>query len=138
MSDNVNLLADVRELDRKLKQLPDKVRKTGGRKATRAAAKIVLEDAKRLVPYDTGLLESSLKVRARKRSRKNKNTVGHAVVTGEGFFKGETFYGGFLELGTKHIDADPYLRPAIYGNQNRIREEWSRVLREWFHTEGVK
>ena len=138
MPDDFNLIADINELDRMLEQLPKKLRNKGARKATREAAKIVLEDARRLVPVDTGQLESSLKVRARKRSRRNKGTVGHSVTTSEGLFKGEEFYGGFIELGTSKFEGDPFLRPAIWGNQQRIRMKFVQILRDWFRTDAVK
>lgn len=131
MPDAISLTMDTRELDAQLTALPKSLANKGARKATRAAAKVVLEDAKRLVPIDTGELERSLKVRARKRSRRNKGTVGHAVVTGEDLFRGDQFYGGFVELGTQHREADPYLRPALWGNQAKIFDEYKKVLRQW-------
>lgn len=136
--DDFNLISDIAELDRKLAELPKKLRNKGATKATRAAAKIVLVDAKQLVPHDTGALEASIKVRARKRSRRNKGTVGHSVTTSEGLFKGDEFYGGFVELGTEKWEGDPYLRPAIWGNQIRIKQEFVNILRNWFNTDAVK
>jgi HK97 gp10 family phage protein len=100
------------------------------RKATRAAMnEIVLPDAKALVPVDTGALEASLKTRALKRS---KGRIGHQVTTSEHhhMFKGDQFYGGFVELGTEKMEADPYLRPALYGNENAIKQTFAEALKE--------
>lgn len=125
------IITGVKEIDDKLHKFEGKVQKKALRKATRAAAKFVRDDAKALAPHDTGQLEASIKVKAIKRQR---GKIGHAVMTGEGLFKGETFYGGFVELGTQRMRADPYLRPALYGNEKetlaRFRVEMKKAIDE--------
>jgi HK97 gp10 family phage protein len=115
------------ELKAVLAALEPKVAKKLTRQAMRKAQKIVLADAKRLVPVDTGQLKKSLSIRALKRSR---SRFGVSVQTKEGLFKGEQFYGGFIELGTKKMQARPYLRPALYDNEARVREVFAGSLRE--------
>jgi len=141
----VIITGDV-ELAKALAEFEPKVQKALTRKATRAAAKLVLESAKARVPVLTGELESSLKVRAmkkRKGQRRGKK-FGHSVVTGEGFFVGDQFYGGFLELGTKErylkksgksvgripAGEHDFLRPALYDNKVAIRAIFNRVMRQ--------
>lgn len=116
------------ELKAQLAALEPKVAKKLTRKAMREAQKIVLADAKRLVPVDTGQLRKSLAIRALKRSR---SRFGVSVQTKEGLFKGEQFYGGFIELGTKKMEAKPYLRPALYDNEAKVRETFADSLREF-------
>lgn len=94
-------LTGNRRLDRLFQTLPVKVQKKVLRKPLREAAKVIQKQAKRNAPKDTGLLRRSLRVRAGRRSRRFKNTVRIVVITGEGFFKGETFYGAFQEFGWK-------------------------------------
>ena len=114
-----------KELDRKLKALPRKVAKKILRQALRAGAKIILAQAKANAPVATGQLKKSLKVRAMKRTRKG--TVGFKVQTKAGDFKGDEFYGSFLEYGFRRgkrpgkgaeytreiVPAQPFMRPAF-------------------------
>jgi len=81
-----------------LRQLPPILQKGALRKGIRAGAKIIAEEARRRVPVDTGALRKSIKVRAATRLRK-KTAVGVRVVAGEGDYKGDTFYGSFIEYG---------------------------------------
>lgn len=123
-----NVVTGDREVDKKLHELEPKLQKKFARQATRRAVReVVLPEALARVPVDTGQLESSLTARATKRSRE---FVGAQVVTREGFFSGETYYGGMVEFGTKNMEADPYLRPALYGNESRIREFFIRDIKE--------
>ena len=92
-------LQGARRLDRKLRMLPTRLAKKGIRQGLRAGAKIVHAQAVANAPVDTELLKKSLKVRAIKRRR---GSIGVAVQTKDGNFKGETFYGAFQELGWKH------------------------------------
>ena len=109
------------ELIRKLERCSRTDAKRAIRRGTRAAAKIVMPRARQLAPIlggklgrdvrgrykqvgrvdkrrTRGLLRRAIRVRATKRSRRY---IGAVVTLGEGFFKGETFYGAFQELGWK-------------------------------------
>jgi HK97 gp10 family phage protein len=130
-----------KELDALLKGLPLKAQKKLSRKATRKAAKdIVLPEARNRVGVDSGELEDSLKVKAIKRSR---SRFGHEVTTGDGFWKGDQFYGAFLEFGTKERQhksgkqvgqiqpgAHAFLRPAVYDNEGRITQLYVDAMKE--------
>lgn len=93
------IITGVKELMEKLDQFEPKLRKKILRKTLRKAAKPVLATARRYVPVDTAALKKSLKVRALKRSRRHKHRVGIAVMTSEGWFKGDEYYGAFVEFG---------------------------------------
>ena len=114
-------LTGVKELDNALRQFEPKLVKKIARKVVRKAAKPVQESAQRRVRVKTGRLKRSIKVRALKRSRKNKHRVGVRVITGEGFFQGSTFYGGFIEYGTKNMRKKPFMRPAMDENHETVR-----------------
>lgn len=120
MADKINIIVTGdKKLDRALRHLEKNVQRKFARKAMRKAAKdVILPEARARVPVDTGALERSLVVRAARRSRRG---IGVEVRTRDGLFAGDEFYGGFQELGTKHMPADPYLRPALYGNEAKIR-----------------
>jgi len=88
-----------KELNRKLQALKGPKQKQAVRKASRESLKATLvSSVNRAAPRRTGLLSRSVKVRALKRSR---TQVGARVTVGDGLFKGETFYAGFIELGRK-------------------------------------
>ena len=124
----------IDELDALFKEAIPKMQKQIVRKATRAVAKDVLADAKARAPHDTGLLESSLVVRSAKITNKRRRGIeGHSVETKDGLFRGETFYGAFVELGHKTrsgstVAEDSYLRYAIYTQKDRRRAIFANVM----------
>lgn len=121
-------LEGAKELERWMKTFPKRIQNKALRKASRDGAKVVAEDAKRLVPEDTGTLAASIKVRALKRSR---NKLGHGINVGSSkqfSTDGLPYYASFVELGTKHRPADPFLRPALWGNQEAIKRVFIKTL----------
>lgn len=100
----------AKELEKKLLSFEPKLGKKIIRQALRSGAKLILAEAKANVPVDTGALRDSLKVRA---MRKRKHRYGVMVQTSEGWFKGEQFYGAFVEFGTDKMAAQPFVRPAF-------------------------
>lgn len=87
------------ELDRKLKTLDKKVQKKVLRSSVKEAMTIVLHAARSAAPVLTGLLVSTLRVVAK--SSRRRGTVSAVVRTKDGDFKGDTFYGAFIEFGHK-------------------------------------
>jgi hypothetical protein len=97
-----------------------------------AVETIVAPKVRELIPYDDvgrgGFkddgehLEDQLVVKAMKRSR---TRVGYYVGFPWPLFQGPTFYGGFLEFGWDHkggfhVEADSFLRRALYPEADRI------------------
>lgn len=132
-------------VDNMLADLPDNLRKKCVRHATRKVAKIVLAEARRIAPRKTGALADSLRVRSMERSKRTrKGDIGHAVVTGERFFAGDQFYGGFLEFGTEqrftkkrdnrgridHLQWQ-FLRPALYADREGKRQVFVAEIQAW-------
>lgn len=70
-----------------------------GEQARNRALREIAEDARRNAPVDTGELASSIRV------------DGDTVVAGAD-------HGGYVELGTEHMRAQPYLRPSLYKRRN--------------------
>jgi len=105
-------LIGEKELQRKFKGLPGKLQRKIVRAAMKKAIEPVLQDAQSKAPVLTGKLKASLKVMSSNKYGK----ITTSVVTGEGFFKGDQFYGAFVELGTKHQPAKPFrLKAAKIG-----------------------
>lgn len=117
-------------LDTRLRQLASETGAKGinaeMRKATHEAVKeIVLPAVLDLIPVDTGELEDAIKIRAIKRSR---GKVGYYVGFADPLFQGDSYYGGFIEFGFTHfgnveVEADSYLRRALYPNAIIVLEQ---------------
>jgi len=125
MATNTVKLEGADQLRKKLLDLDKKVARKISSQALRAGAKIVLERARQLVPVKSGTLKRSLKVRAGKRKG---GRISFVVQTKAGDYRGETFYGSFLEFGHKvgkrrrvkgltdtreAVPPKPFLRPAF-------------------------
>jgi len=87
--------------------------------------KIVASRVKALVPVDSGLTRSSVKVRAAKRSRKG---FGINVQIGEGDYKGETFYAAFVEYGTIKNKAARFMLRSFLQTGKQARRMCERLL----------
>lgn len=106
------------EVDHLLKTLENKLKRKAIRKGTRAGAKIVVARARALVPVDTGLLESTLTVRAAKKVERG--NIGHSV-THRQSWKEDPFYAHFVEFGTvRWPGGSPYIRPALYDSRTKV------------------
>ena len=84
-------------------------------KAAMEGGQIVLEEAKRNCPVDTGTLRNSLKL------TKDKQTKTKATVKID--FDKSLKYGTHVELGTKYHPAQPFLRGSVDEKQNEINVE---------------
>lgn len=70
-----------------------------GQQTTGGITSEVAGDMRRLVPIDTGLLQS---------------TIEDITVDGRGVISVGTDYWEPVEYGTSHMDAQPFIRPAVY------------------------
>jgi HK97 gp10 family phage protein len=118
----------AKALERRLAKLDSKLARKTARQAVRAAAKVVLAEARNRATVDSGATRKSIKIRSG-RSRKKK-TVLLKVELGAGFFKGKTFYASFLEFGTSARAARPFLRPAFEAKKEAAAEAMVGVLRQ--------
>jgi HK97 gp10 family phage protein len=81
---------------RDLKQLPDKLSKKVLRVSMRDASKVILKAVKKEAPKRSGQLRKAIKVRS---SKRRKNKIGFRVSMAAGDYKGDAFYGSFIEFG---------------------------------------
>lgn len=89
------------ELAGKLRLLQSKASNPGS--TVMEGAKIIADEARRLVPVDTGALKASIK----ERLDSGGSTYAEAsILVGE-------YYGVFVEFGTSKMAAQPFLRPAF-------------------------
>lgn len=145
------VVTGVKELDATLRMMPVRLQRKLSKDACRVACKeIVLPDAQRDVPVDSGELESSLIVKTMKRyrdksktsrSRSGETLIGWQVTTKYGMFEGDTFYGGFQEYGWRDKwgnfhEGTPFLRPALWSNAAKIHTLFVAVLRGFVKAEA--
>jgi HK97 gp10 family phage protein len=119
------VVSGVKELDAKFASIEPKIAKKVARKAMRDGAKKIEARAKANLSangnIDTGELRRGIKVRAMKRSR---SRIGVWIATTErkqASKKGFRFGGYQLEYGTKHAQAEPFMRPAGNDSEPAIR-----------------
>lgn len=112
-------LEGVSELKAALAELSNEVATKEGRRANRAAAKVVFDAVYSYAPHrpgvqkkyykgsgrDYGDLRDNIKIRLAK-ARKD-NVITYNITTGN------AFWAGFLEFGTVNMTARPWMRPAF-------------------------
>lgn len=123
MAKRVLVITGSKRLTRMLNALGSKQARAFHRKAIRTAAKVVLAEAKRRSPVRTGKLRSSLTVKALKRSRKG---IGVQVTQKEGAFKGEAFYGSFVEFGYRRGK-----RRKEYRRKGGLQDTRKKIPGQW-------
>ncbi len=113
-----------RELERNLERTERAI--SGGAliSATKKGAQVIADAAKTRAPRRTGKLAES---------------IGHEVTETSGSAVQEkigagVFYGGLVELGTRHNPARPFLRPALDERGNAAvdataKDLWARIRR---------
>jgi HK97 gp10 family phage protein len=115
----------LRELDQALKAFPLKVQKNVLSSAVRAAAKPIIKDAKTRAPkadephrsfegriVQPGNLRKTIRT-SRIKSRASQGVVGFYIGPLKKKGLEDPFYWVFLEEGTKHIEARPFLKTAF-------------------------
>jgi HK97 gp10 family phage protein len=139
------------DLDRRLRRLPDQVRRVTLVKAIKAGAEPILTGALARVPRDTGLLARSLKTKFTRRGifrvaaqvgvfgdkrarRRGKATIATVRIKGKVFQArrdpDDPYYARFVEMGTSKMGARPFLRPAFDGGKEQSVQLQAKVLRE--------
>ena len=117
------------QLQRALERLPLGIQRKAVRKGLRVGAKRIQSKAKQLAPKDTGTLRRSIKVRARKRSRRE---IGILVLALDNIGAAK------VELGTDRQAPTPYLRPAADSEQAKAIEAIANAIREQIDVELAK
>jgi HK97 gp10 family phage protein len=115
-------LEGAEELDRALRQVSGRATGLTLARAADAGARVIAEEAKRLAPRDSGDLAEGITVQP---GRLQQGRAQINVGPGK-----DEWYGALQELGTKHMAANPFLRPAIEGKQAEAVEAVLDVLRD--------
>lgn len=125
MADGIDIkLFGAEELTKSLKAMPEKLVKKNLRKAFKKQMEKVFQAAMARVPELSGRLKNSFKIKI----YFNKNRIACRLIC----LDPEVFYVMFIELGTSHAPAKPFLRPAMSeteaGNLAGIIEELNRFV----------
>lgn len=116
------VVTGIKQLDRSLQSLGTKVANKIARKSMRKIGKLVKAAAERKLAandsVESGKLRRGLRIKAMKRSR---GRLGIQVETTVGKHEDPGFGGAEVEFGTKRSQTKPFLRPAIYDNEDIIR-----------------
>ena len=110
---------DTKKLLEALKQFPQNIQKNVVTGAVRAGAKVLVDEARRNVPIDTGNLKKS--IGTIKRKTKDKNIVKFSV-SPRRKGKNDGFYGHMIEFGTSKMSAQPFMRPTFENQDNESIE----------------
>ena len=110
--------AELEALEKRLNDVADKVAKKALRGAARKGMNKVRKEARENAPEDTGLLDENFALMTRTRMSEVIAKIG---IRG-GARQNDTtpFYFRFVELGTKDIQAKPFLRPALENNAQTV------------------
>ena len=69
--------------------------------------------------------------------KKKVKIEGESIVGRVGLAK-EAFYALFFERGTKYMDADPWLEPALKNNQQKVIERFGAGIEKWIKKLAAK
>ncbi|AEC22288.1 hypothetical protein PT7_P052 (plasmid) [Pusillimonas sp. T7-7] len=124
-------MTGLRELGAAMKELDSRVQKRIARSATAAGARVIANEAKKLVPVDTGNLKKNIRTANLKPNQPGlqETVVGVRV---KGKKDDSAYYFRFLEFGTAHMAPRPFLRPAFETKKQeaagKIKEQLAKRL----------
>ena len=124
----------AKEMEALLKKLGPVVASKIGDQALRAGAKVIVAEAKRLVPVRTGKLRDSIAIKVE--SKRKFGVPARLVLIG--FERPTSFRAHFVEFGTSHSAAKPFMRPAMDAKAGEALEEMGRVLARGLAREAAK
>lgn len=138
--------AALAALDQALQDFPKKLQTFYLTRALRAGAKVVQAQAQRNVPVRTGTLRRNLVVRtAQRRGAQSRVSIGVRQISqtyasnaenrrkgrvGKKYkVAGPAFYGWYVEKGTKKMRGEPFLEPALKGQESAAVQAFADSLK---------
>ena len=125
------LETDTKYIAKVLKGMERKVSTKIVRQSLRKGSLTIVQTAKEKVPVKSGVLKSS--IRAYKVKAWKPNTMVYRVGLTE---KG--WYGRFVEFGTIKQKPQPFLRPAMMENDDRVLNTFKSEIRKYISKMGVR
>ena len=133
MANSISANFDSKALIKTLNTLPQNIQKNVMVGAVRAGSNIIRDEARRLVPIDTGNLKKSI-VSIRRKG--DKNTIQFSVTPSRG--KNDGWYAHFIEFGTSKMSAKPFLRPALESQQSEVLQKTKEYIANRLPNEVMK
>lgn len=134
----------LKELERAMVALPDKLAKKHLTAAVRQGARLIGTEARAfaVISEDTGRLRKNI-VWFKMRERSSLHSVSFGIRPRSSRKKSRddpknAWYWAFVEFGTRFQPAQPFLRPAFEFNKRRAVGVIARVLRKGLQTEARK
>lgn len=122
-------LKNSRKILRALDRIDYETKRRSLRQGTATAAKVIRDEAKRLVPVDTGSLRQKIGI-IRNRARVGGSEVVVGIHSGIVRRTGlePIVYAMHVEFGTVHQRAQPYMRPAFQNKRGEAISEFQRIV----------
>lgn len=112
-----------KKIKAKLRTFSQRAKRKVAARALRKVGRPIMDTAKYLVPKDTGILEGSINLEP----LSDRSSVGVRVTA-------EADHAAYQEFGTKNMEANPFLLPALIEQQGGVKKgfasEMRRVVRE--------
>ena len=130
----VSATFDTKKLIETLQKFPKNIQKNVMVGAVRAGANVIRDEARRKVPIKTGTLKKSI-VSIQRKAQNGQITFS---VTPSRGGNNDGWYAHFVEFGTSHSSAKPFLRPAFDQSNNESLEASKRYIAERIPQELAK
>ena len=131
MSDSV-IIIGLQELGSKIDMFSQQVERAAIRKAANAGANVFRNEMRRLAPVRQDQRPMGSKQRTPGYLKKHIGRQGKATWDGYTVAVGpmkSAFYGRFLELGTSHQGANPFIRPTFDGQKTAAIDAFASSLK---------
>lgn len=139
---NDKIVLNFREVRKALADLPARISKNVIRRAMYAGAVVIRDDARTRAPVETGALRSSIVAKAS--TTKEGEIYGSVGVDRKTFSRGKRKgrkprrYAHLVEFGTVKSKAQPFLRPAMDTNIDRVLDVIAEAMRKGIDDEAAK
>ena len=130
----VSATFDTKKLIETLQKFPKNIQKNVMVGAVRAGANVIRDEARRKVPIKTGTLKKSI-VSIQRKAQNGQITFSVTPSKGK---PNDGWYAHFVEFGTSHSSAKPFLRPAFDQSNNESLEASKRYIAERIPKELAK
>lgn len=122
-------IKNSRKILRALDRIDYETKRRSLRQGTATAAKVIRDEAKRLVPVDTGSLRQKIGI-IRNRARVGGSEVVVGIHSGIVRRTGlePVVYAMHVEFGTVYQRAQPYMRPAFQNKRGEAVSEFQRIV----------
>jgi HK97 gp10 family phage protein len=122
----------VRQIIKKLEELPEEIQSKAAKKALRPAANLIRDAARANVRNDTGILQRSIKTFSLRKSKKAL-FVGPKVkkaARGGKKVEGQAYYAHWVEFGTRHMVGKGYMRRAYDMKKTEALEKIKKGVKD--------